>query len=86
MAKFKSTGRVEFEMVFTITESEARALDALSGYGSDAFMKFFYEHMGKYYMEPHDAGMRSFLDSIRGTVSGHIAQCDAARAAFTGQK
>jgi hypothetical protein len=82
MAKFRSTGKFEFEMSVTITEAEARALDALSGYDNNAFMEFFYKHMGRHYMEPHDAGMRLFLSSIRGEVAGHIARCDAAREAF----
>lgn len=42
--------QVEFTIKFTLTKEEAKALDAIAGYGSDAFLKVFYEHMGKNYL------------------------------------
>jgi hypothetical protein len=44
----------EAEMVFsvhlTLTEEEARALVGLQVYGDDAFIKTFYEKLGKTYL------------------------------------
>lgn len=85
MAKIKQNPTIELQLTFTITESEARALNALAGYSNDALIKFFYENMGRHYMEPHEAGFRLFLDSIRGVVCGPLARVDKARKAFVPQ-
>lgn len=62
-----------------INEIEARALDALAGYGDDEFIKMFYKNLGKSYMQPYEEGLRSFLDSIRSAVSPALNHIDAAR-------
>ena len=85
MAKIRQNPTVELEIIFTITEAEARALDALAGYNNEELIKFFYENMGRHYMEPHEAGFRQFLDSIRGVVSGYLSRVDEARKAFKGE-
>ena len=41
--------QVEFSIKFILTKGEAQALDALAGYGSDAFLNVFYENMAKTY-------------------------------------
>jgi len=41
MAKFVLQPSVKFEIVVTLTETEARALEALAGYGVDAFIEHF---------------------------------------------
>lgn len=61
---------------------EVRALDALVGYGDDAFVKVFYEHLGKHYMQPHEAGLKS----VRELVPGILRRTDDARLVFTGQR
>lgn len=45
MAKIVGKANVDLRMFFEVDEIEARALDALSGYGDDAFIKVFYEHL-----------------------------------------
>ncbi len=45
---------------------ELKALDALAGYGVDSFLKVFYQHLGKSYLEPHEKGLRSFLAGVNG--------------------
>lgn len=67
--------RVHFE----VDEEEARALDDLAGYGDDAFIKAFYENLGKAYMEKHEAGLRRFLQSIRRVVGPGLSAIDEAR-------
>jgi hypothetical protein len=64
---------------FTIDEEESRALDALAGYGDDAFIKAFYENLGKAYMEKHEAGLRRFLKTIRDVTNPALAAVDDAR-------
>jgi hypothetical protein len=65
-----------------LTEAEARALDGIFGYNVDAFLKVFYERMGRHYVEPHEAGVRSLHATIRGVVSGPLAEIDRARKAM----
>lgn len=59
-----------------LTETEARALDALAGYGIKPFLEVFYKHMGRAYLEPHEAGLVSVFETIRalGPVLGTIEE------------
>ena len=82
MAQVTQQPKVEVTTQFTVTEVELRALDALAGYGDDAFIKVFYEHLGKAYMQKHEAGLRQFLQSVRNFAPGIIHRTDAARKAF----
>lgn len=83
MAKIIGKGNVGLRLFFEVDEIEARALDALSGYGDDAFIKVFYEHLGKSYMQKHEDGLRSFLKSIRDFVPGELSKVDEARKAIS---
>ena len=79
--KLEQRPRVELTMTMVLTEEEARALDALAGYGVDAFVKSFYEFLGKHYMEPHEEGLRTFLEGCR-DIGGFLTRTDNARKAF----
>ncbi len=48
-----------------LTEEEARALDALFGYSIESFLKVFYEHLGRHYLEPYEKGLRSVSETCR---------------------
>lgn len=82
MAQIAELPVVTVSAKFTVSEAELRALDALAGYGDDAFIKMFYEHLGKTYMQPHEAGLREFLKSIRDIASPILSRTDAARKVF----
>lgn len=82
MAKIVQRPDVKLEVVFACTEPEARALDALVGYGDDAFVEAFYEKLGKHYMEPHEKGLRSFFQSIRDQMPAILSRTDEARKVF----
>jgi hypothetical protein len=72
--------RISFHLdLLDLTESEARALDGLSGYGTDAFLKVFYEHMGKAYLQPHEEGLRSLFDRVRTELLPQLNVVDNAR-------
>lgn len=79
MAKATVKPKVTVNVQFEINEDEARALGALAGYGDDPFIKVFYEKMGKSYLEPHEAGLRSFLQSIRDIINPAITEVNEAR-------
>jgi hypothetical protein len=59
----------------------------LASYGSDAFIRHFYLHLGTAYMQPYEAGLRSFLRSIREDGLGSILQrMDDARSVFNKER
>lgn len=82
MAKITQKTTLDLCITFSVNESEARALEALAGYGDDAFIKAFYEKLGKYYMRDHEQGLREFLRSIRQIVPGELSRIDRAREAL----
>ncbi len=80
--KIEAKPNIDLRVTLSINEVEARALDALTGYGHDEFIKAFYQFLGQHYMAPHEAGLRSFLASIRDTLPVILANTDTARKAF----
>lgn len=82
MAQIVELPVVSITAKFTVTEGELRALDALAGYGDDAFIKTFYEKMGKTYLEPHEKDLRIFLKSIRDIASPILSRANEARKVF----
>lgn len=83
MAKFKRASiTAEVKILLEITEGEARALDGIFGYNVDTFLKVFYERMGKSYVQPFEADVRSLHATIGSLVSGPLAQMDKARKAM----
>lgn len=79
MAETYVRAELDVKVTFTIDEEEARALDALAGYGEDAFVKAFYQVLGKDYMTEHEYGLRRFLGSIRSVVNPAISLVDQAK-------
>lgn len=79
MSEPRNTARIEFTCTLTLSETEIRALDALTGYGVEGFLTTFYEKMGKHYMQPHEAGMRSLFKTVGAQVSGPLKDIDRAR-------
>lgn len=78
----KAKVAAEFTVTLELDESEVRALDGIFGYNVDAFLKVFYERMGRAYVEPHEAGVRSLHKTIRGTLSGPLETITKARKAM----
>lgn len=79
MATCDVRARLDVFCTFTVNEDEARALDALSGYGDDAFVNAFYEKLGQAYMREHEKGLREFLKTIRGIVGPAMHIIDESR-------
>lgn len=82
MAQICNSTDINLKVTFVVNEAEARALDALVGYGDDAFVKVFYEKLGQAYMAPNEAGLRSFFKSIRSEMPGILTRLDKARESF----
>lgn len=79
MAQVIHRATIEFSSVLTITEGEMRALDALVGYGDDAFLKAFQEKLGEAYLRDHEGGLRSFFAAVRDQVLPALHDIDTAR-------
>ena len=85
MEKIKSTSQMEFEVILKLTEQEARALEAIAGYGSEEFLKCFYEHMGKHYLQPNESGVKTLFKTIREELPKHLYKFDDCRKAMSGE-
>lgn len=86
MAVVTNKPKIELVFQFSINEIEARALDALVGYGTEEFLKAFYEKLGKAYMEQHSDGLRTFFQCIKDNVPSALSKLDNARNTFNGKK
>lgn len=85
MAEIIQKAKIEATATMRFSESELRALDALVGYGIDPFLTAFYEKMGKTYMQPHEAGLRTLFESIRSIVPGILSRTEDAKRVFSGE-
>lgn len=75
--------KLDLKATLVLEEEEVRALDALVGYGDDAFIKAFYEKLGRAYMEKHEEGLRSFLITIRKSAPAVLHDMNRVRDAFS---
>lgn len=85
MATIVGKPKIELLVTIALSEQEARALDALVGYGDDAFIKAFYEKLGEGYMRDHEAGLRSLFTSVRSQLPGWLGRIDMVRKSFNVQ-
>lgn len=83
MSDLKPSFKLEFTGKVTLTEGEMRALDALVGYGDDAFFKAFYIKLGRHYMQPFEKDMRDLFKKIRVEVIPTLREIDDTRKRIT---
>lgn len=79
MPKTQITHAVTVSAIIQLDETELAALDALAGYGDDAFLEMFYKHLGKHYMTPHEAGLRRLFANIRQVAPRALSDLHTAR-------
>lgn len=72
----------ELKVTLELNEAEVRALDGIFGYDVEQFLKVFYERMGKAYVQPHEAGVRSLHATIRQTLAAPLAEVNKAKMAL----
>lgn len=77
--KLTNNTKVLFEIGIAFTEGEARALDGLTGYDMDAFLRVFYEHLGKSYLQPHEAHLRTLFEKLRAELRPALSKVDELR-------
>ena len=78
MATHELKTHLSSEVTFTLTYAEARALEAIMGYGVEGFLQCFYKNMGKAYLEPYEKGIKS-LFKIRDSLDGQLERLDNIR-------
>lgn len=69
----------KYNVHLVLSEGEAKALEAICGYGPDEFIKWFYAHMGKHYLKPYEEGMRSLFNTVRGELPRQISKINKVR-------
>lgn len=79
MLKIDSSVDLEMSVHIVLNEKEARALEALSGYGEDAFLRVFYKELGEAYLKPHEEGIRSLFRSIRQYIPPVLSEMNECR-------
>jgi hypothetical protein len=85
MAQIDARPKIELSVVLRLDEEEARAIDALVGYGDDAFIRVFKESLGAHYLEQHEEGLRRFFQTTRQLLPGILSSADTARKMFNGK-
>lgn len=71
---------VKITATLTLTEGQLRALDAMAGYGADAFLRAFYVKLGKHYMKPFERDLRDLFKAIAAQVPPALQGVKEARA------
>lgn len=80
--KTNSQAQIEFSVTLTLTVNEAKALDAIVGYGTDAFLEVFYPKLGKAYLQPFEKDMRTLFDKIKSDLGNEVHKIETARKAI----
>lgn len=66
-SKLMTDTKVECYVHLVLTEDEARALEAICGYGPDKFVEWFYRNHGKHYLKPHEKGI---ITKLKNKING----------------
>lgn len=72
----------EFAVNIQLTENEARAWDAIVGYGWNAFIEVFEAKLGKHYIAPYRADAKRMFEHTRSTIGMQLHGIVAAKKAI----
>lgn len=87
MAKLlNSKVTTDLSVQLELNEEEVRALSGIFGYNVDIFLKYFYEKMGRTYVQPYENGVRSLHKQIGMLMAGPIMQIGKARQAIANSR
>lgn len=73
-----ASAKVDFSITFTLTKGEAKALEAIAGYGADAFLEVFYQ-LGTSYLKPYETEMRNLFSRISIELPKEISKISKAQ-------
>lgn len=54
--------KVDFKITMEFAENEARALEAIIGYGFKPFIEMFYKNMGSHYLKPYEQSAKAIFE------------------------
>lgn len=83
MNKIKSTSNLDFKLTLELNETEANALNQICNYDSKDFLKVFYEHMGKSYLQPYEEGVISLFKTVKEELGNHLYKIGKIRKAIS---
>lgn len=81
----KSTSNMDFGVILKLSEKEARALEAITLYGTKNFLETFYKHLGKAYLQPHEDGINILFETIKLELPKHLDKFDKIREIWKNQ-
>ena len=73
---------VEFKLNIELSESEARAWDAIVGYGFDAFIKVFKEKLGSHYISPYENSAKKMFEDTKRELGYQLHAIDEVKKAI----
>jgi transposase len=79
MEKVKSSSSLDVRIILSLSEKEARALNAITTYGHKSFLEVFYEHLGKSVLQPYEDGIITLFKTIEEELPKHLKKADDAR-------
>jgi hypothetical protein len=82
LASLDQRPTVGVEIALLLDEEEARALHALTEYGTEPFLETFYRAIGESCLKPHEKGLRSVFRAFRAELMPILARAKKAREAF----
>lgn len=75
-SKVKSDVKIDIKISVELTLSEARALNEITSYNVNDFLKIFYQHVGKSYLHPHEAGVIQLFKTAKELLGSEINKAD----------
>lgn len=73
---------VDYSITLTLTVNEAKALEAIAGYGTQAFLEVFYAKLGRYYLQPTEKDVILFLEKCSHCLPQEIRKIEEAQKAI----
>ncbi len=77
--KVNSTSHMTFGVILRLEEKEAKALLALTEYGTKSFLETFYKYMGTVGLKPNEEGLKSLFETIKAELPKHLGKMDKCR-------
>lgn len=82
-AELKSSIELQAKFTIELTEIEAKALNEMTKYGIEAFLKGYKKCLGSHYIAPHERGLRDLFVTIGSTLPREIKKLDDIKKAIS---
>lgn len=85
MEKIRSSSNLDVAIDIRLNEKEAKALLALTVYGTPEFLNTFYKNLGEHDLKPNEAGLKSLFETVKSELPKHLSRAEDARRAWDGE-